>query len=417
MPRRARLRRLGKFALLLLAAVALVASCATAPSRATRDGLLILVSIDGFRWDYLDRYDLPNLRALAAGGVRARRMNSSFPTKTFPNHYTLVTGLRPETHGIVANEFFDPATNGMFDKSKTESHWWEGGEPVWITAEKQGVRSAVLHWPGGETELQGRRPSFWERFDKTATSAGRIERILGWLDRPASERPRFCAVYLDVVDIAAHRFGPDSPEAIAAARDADAAIGRLLAGLEERGLRERANVVIVSDHGLADCGADRVIFFEDMMDVSQVQIESAGPNGGVRPKPGTVSAAELAANIRAKAPLHLKVYLREEVPAQWHYRANPRIPPVVLICDPHWNIERKEGWGMRRAIYNVASHGWDPAMSEMGALFVAAGPAFRRGYTIGTVENIDLYNMLCAALEIRAAPNEGGQELARAALK
>lgn len=390
---------------------------APAPPPAVAGDLVVLLSIDGFRWDYLDRYDAPHLRALAAAGVRARRLTPSFPSKTFPNHYTLVTGLRPARHGIVANWFYDPADDAKFDMAKIETRWWAGGEPIWITAEKQGVRAVCYFWPGSETELQGRHASRYLPFNKKLTNAQRVDGLLGWLEVPPAERPRLATLYFNTVDDIGHEFGPDAPETAAAVHDADAAVGRLLAGLDRLGLRARTNLLVVSDHGMSPCGPDRVLFFEDLVDTRQVRIESTGPNGGVRPLPGGPTPAALVAALRAKAPPQLQVYLREEVPARFHYRDNPRIPPVVLMCADHWNLESKVGWPARRATYSRGSHGWDPETENMGALFVAAGPAFAVGRRLGAVDNVDVYPLLCALLGLTPAPNDGSPRLLRAALR
>jgi predicted AlkP superfamily pyrophosphatase or phosphodiesterase len=405
-------------AVVLLLAVLCASSCTTPPAPTTAASPLILISIDGFRWDYLQKYDVPTLRALAAAGVHATRMTPSFPSKTFPNHYTLVTGLYPAHHGIVSNWFFDPEFKETFGMSKpasnAEARWW-GGEPVWITAEKQGVRSASYFWPGSEVENHGLRPSLYKHFDGKMPSAKRVDGLLEWLDLPPAQRPRFCTLYFDVVDHAGHTFGPIAPETAAAAKEVDQAVARLLAGLESRGLRQTTNLVIVADHGMSECDPDKVIFLEDLMDVSQVQVESTGPNGGVRPKPG-VDVAKFVAGIRAKAPPQLNVYLRAEVPAHFHYRDSDRIPPIVLACADHWNIESKVGWPNRRLTYTRGTHGWDPTTANMGALFIAHGPAFRQGVEIPDVENIQVYNLLCAALGLRPAPNDGDQSLVKAAL-
>jgi len=199
--------------------------------------------------------------------------------------------------------------------------------------------------------------------------------------------------------------------------EVDAAVRRLLDGLARLGLGDRANLVFVSDHGMSPCGPDQVIFLEDLADMSQVQVDATGPAGGVRPKPGTITAAELAARLRAKAPPQLHVYLRDETPKHLHYRGNPRIPDVVLVCDDHWNFESKVGWPKRAPTYNRASHGWDPATPNMGALFIASGPAFRRHVELPNVDNVDVYNLLCAALAIKPAPNDGGVALVRQALR
>jgi predicted AlkP superfamily pyrophosphatase or phosphodiesterase len=411
------MKRFGPLVLLLFTLLA-VAACNTSPSAPA--GPVILVSIDGFRWDYLQKYDAPTLKALAAGGVHAKRMTPSFPSKTFPNHFTLATGLRPEHHGIVSNYFFDPALNASFNKNaladNADARWWQQGEPIWITAEKQGVRSACYLWPGSEAEIHGTRPSFHLPYDGKLTSNQRVDGLLAWLDLPADQRPRFATLYIEVVDVVGHRAGPDAPETGAAVKEADDAIARLLAGLTARGLRDQTNLVIVSDHGMSEQSTDKVIFLEDLMKISEVQVESAGPNGGVRPKPGTVTPAELAASIRAKAPPQLQVYLREETPARFHYRDNPRIPPVVLIADDHWNIETRTGWPVLQNRYGKGNHGWDPATPNMGALFIAHGPLFRRGHEFADVDNIHLYNLLCRVLGLKPAPNDGDDRLAREAL-
>lgn len=397
----------------------LVVACSTPAAKPAPPNLLILISLDGFRWDYLEKFDAPVLRQLAAGGVRATRMNPSFPSKTFPNHYTLVTGLRPERHGIVSNFFFDPALKASFNKNNPrdngDARWWQQGEPVWITAEKQGVRSACYFLPGNEAEIHGTRPSFYLPFEKSISSSQRVDGLLEWLALPPRQRPAFCALYLEVVDVAGHQSGPEAPETIAAIEEADRAVARLLAGLQRLGLRDTANIVVVSDHGLSETSADRVIFLEDLMDVGQVQVESTGPNGGVRPLVGT--AAELVASIRARAPPQLQVYLREEVPAHLHYRANDRIPPVVLIADDHWMIESKVGWPNFAATYNRANHGWDPATPNMGALFLANGPAFKTGLVLEPFDNIHVYDLLCTLLGVTPAPNDGDGRLASLTLR
>ncbi|MDI1320134.1 MAG: alkaline phosphatase family protein, partial [bacterium] len=367
------MKRLRASLVLLATAFALV-SCTT-PVQPTRAELLVLISIDGFRWDYLQKYDAPTLKALAAGGVHATRLTPSFPSKTFPNHYTLVTGLYPAHHGIVSNWFYDPASGDTFGMSKPasnrEERWWAAGEPVWITAEKQGVRSFCYFWPGSETENHGARPSRYKPFDNKVPAPQRVDELLGWLAGPAAERPRFCTLYFDLVDTIGHKYGPVAPETGAAVKEVDHNVARLLAGLTRLGLRDRTDLVIVSDHGMSEQGPDRVIFLEDLMKVSEVQVDSSGPVGGVRPKPGTITAAELAEQIRTKAPPQLHVWLRDESPARYHYRGNPRIPDVVLLADDHWNIESKVGWPNRMLTYSKGNHGWDPATPNMGALFLA----------------------------------------------
>jgi predicted AlkP superfamily pyrophosphatase or phosphodiesterase len=397
----------------------LLGSCST-PAPPTAAGPVILISLDGFRWDYLQRYSAPTLQRLAREGVHARTMTPSYPTKTFPNHYTLVTGLRPARHGIVGNWFYDPANGETFGMSKnasnTEAKWWRG-EPVWITAERQGVRSVCYFWPGSEAAHHGLRPSRWLPFNDKIPSNDRVDDLLRWFDVPSSERPRLATLYFSAVDHGGHKHGPDAPEMQASITEVDEAVARLIDGLERLGLRERTNLIIVSDHGMSPASPERVIFLDDLVAVSTIEIETTGPYAGVRPKPGTRTAPELAAVIRAQAPPQLQVYLRDEMPARYHFSGNDRIPAVMLVADDQWSIEKRAGWPMRAATFSKGNHGWDNATPNMGALFLAHGPAFQSRTTLDRVDNIQVYNLVCAALGIKPAPNDGDDSLVRAALR
>ena len=394
-------------------------SCsAPTPSKPAASGPLILISIDGFRWDYLQKFTAPNLARLAREGVVAQQLIPSFPSLTFPNHYTLVTGLHPEHHGIVANTFFDPALQAKFfynnHDSAIDPRWWTDGEPVWITAEKQGVRSACFFWPGSEAAIHGARPTHYKAFDKSLSCAQRVEGLLAWLDLPPEQRPRFCTLYFDLVDTKGHLYGPDAEETAAAVLEADEAIGRLLAGLVQRGLREKANLVIVSDHGMEPVSPDRIIFLDDYVDLNTVEIDFAGANAGLRPKSGT--AEELVAKFQGKHP-QLSAWLRPEVPESLHYRASGRIAPVVLSAAPGWFIISHDFLRLKRLTFERGAHGYDPASPNMGALFIAHGPSFRRSRVLDAVENIHVYNLLCAVLGLKPAPNDGDDRLVRAAMR
>jgi len=405
--------------LVLLFSGLLTSSCTT-PAPTVTAGPVILISIDGFRWDYLQRYEAPTLRQLAAAGGHIRSLTPSYPSKTFPNHYTLVTGLRPAHHGIVGNWFYDPATGESFGMKKPESNtnprWW-GGEPIWITAERQGVRSGCYFWPGSEAPHDGRLASFWLPFNDRLPSPDRVDGVLHWLDLPPAQRPRLITLYFSAVDSAGHKLGPDSPAMQNSITEVDQAIARLLAGLDRLGLHGQANLVIVSDHGMSLTSPDRVIFLEDLMELSSVEVEATGTYAGVRPKPGTRTAAELADAIRARAPAHLQVYERDHLPPRFHYDHNDRIPAVMLVPDDQWSLEVKTGWPARAANYDKGSHGWDNATPNMGALFIASGPAFKPGVELPAADNIHVYNLLCALLGISPAPNDGDDQLVRAFIR
>src|SRR5688572_8849303 len=292
---------------------------------------VILISFDGFRWDYETKAPAPNLRSLAARGVRAESLIPSFPTKTFPNHYTIVTGLYPENHGIVSNVIVDPEYPRRFTMSAPtakDSRWW-GGEPVWVTAMRQQQRAAVMFWPGSEVEIAGMRPTYWRRFDDGVANAARVGQVLQWLALPGGKRPSFLTVYFSDVDDAGHRHGPDSPSVLEAVRRLDGVLGRLVSGIEKLGLLDSTTFVVVSDHGMSQVARNRAIFVDDYLNLSTVEVIEWTPNFGVRPRSGTIEQIYRA--LKDKHPA-LAVYKREDIPEHLHYRASNRIPPVVALA-------------------------------------------------------------------------------------
>ena len=254
---------------------------------------LILISVDGMRADYLTRGHTPTLAMLAAQGVTSSAMRPSFPSLTYPNHYTLVTGLRPDRHGIVDNRMIDPGL-GTFDlairSAVEDARWWNAGEPIWITAERAGLPTATLFWPGSEAAIRGLRPRRWLRFDGTMSNADRVARLLSWFEeRP---RPAFATLYFDSIDHAGHDFGPDSPQLNAALADVDRHIAALLAGLQARGIR--ANIILVADHGMAPVSNDRRIFLDQLVNPAQVQLVAEGAVASLTPRPGQGAAVRAA---------------------------------------------------------------------------------------------------------------------------
>ncbi|MES2125095.1 MAG: ectonucleotide pyrophosphatase/phosphodiesterase [Gemmatimonadota bacterium] len=400
--------------MILLCACAPGSRAPATPVPAGADQAVVLISLDGFRADYLDRAAAPNLQALAREGVRAEWMTPSFPSKTFPNHYTIVTGLYPEHHGIVANNIRD-AELGSFTMADSlavrDGRWW-GGEPIWVTAEKQGRRAANFFWPGSEAEIDGVRASIWKRFDDKFPNAARIDSVLGWLSLPRGEAPSLVTLYYSDVDHAGHTFGPMAPETDAAIARVDSMIGRLRSGLSAKGLGERVNVIVVADHGMLATPRDQLIFLDDYITLDDVDVVDWTPVGAIVPKPGKLEA--VYARLKHAHP-HLQVYRKGEVPARFHFNSNPRITPLVLIADPGWSItrrEKQEGWSARSA-----SHGWDNRAPAMRALFVASGPAFRNGLVVPAFQNIHVYDLMCAILGLRPAPNDGSLDSVRTLLR
>lgn len=395
------------FSRLLALVLALLAfGCAIPGGRAAQRPPLILISIDGFRPDYLDRGLTPTLAELARTGVRAPAMRPSFPANTFPNHYTLVTGLRPDRHGIVDNTMEDPALPGGFALSKKEAtadgRWWSDAEPLWVTAKRQGRHTSTMFWPGSDAEIRRVRPDDWRAFSYGVPLTQRVDTVLGWLDRPAKIRPDFVTLYFEPVDVAAHHHSPVSPETDAALSEVEAALARLVAGLRARGLEHRVNLVIVSDHGMAASSNQRLIVWDDLVDLSKIRLIGAGPFVGVLPAAGYDAATERA----LLAPgAHHRCWRKGEIPVRFHYGAHRRVPPVVCLAQTGWLFITRAAIPRARVV--GGEHGYDPEDPLMAALFVANGPAFRRGAIVPAFDNVDLYPLMARLLGVRPQANDG----------
>lgn len=395
------LRALASAALTLL-----LSACASTPGISSGPAPVLLISIDSFRPDYIDRGITPNLTRIARGGVRARWMNPSYPSLTFPNHYTLVTGLRPDHHGIVHNTMRD-AELGEFrnsdKKAVSEPRWW-GGEPVWVTAEKAGLRTATLFWPGSEAPINGIWPSDWMKYDDAMPMPQRVDIVLDWLARPAEQRPRLVTLYFGALDHAAHDSGPDSPETNATLAEIDASMGRLLHGLSAQGIRARVNIIVVSDHGMAPVAYAHSRNVETLVDSTIATHVSVGEVVGFVPRPGREAAAEALLLGRHD---HYECWRKSELPPRWEYGAHPRVPPIVCQMDVGFTAMTPHKLAARRPGATRGSHGYDPADPSMRALFIAQGPAFRRGVEIAPFDNVDVYPLLAKLIGIDPEANDG----------
>jgi predicted AlkP superfamily pyrophosphatase or phosphodiesterase len=410
-------RRAVLFVVTLLAACAARSAVPVAPVASNGDRpLVILVSFDGWRWDYETKAPTPNFHRLAARGVRAGLI-PVYPSKTFPNHYTIATGLYPGHHGMVANVIRDPATGRVFrrtDLAEARDPMWWGGEPIWNVARRAGLVAATMFWIGSEVPVGGMQPNYWREFDETVMSAARVDQVLEWLDLPAAARPSMICLYLNETDDMGHWYGPDSAQLRDAVERTDEQLGRLGGGLERRGLIDRANIVVVSDHGMAATSADRVIYPDDYLAPGDAEIVDINPTLGVVPAPGR-EAAVARALLRARP--HLKMYRREDTPRSWRLRDQPRVPPLTGVADEGWVVLShaafNDYWKRSRT---GGQHGYDPSLESMRGVFAAAGPAFRRGRRVAAFENVSVYNVLARVLGVRPPPNDGDPGVLRAVL-
>ena len=393
----------------------------------------ILVSLDGFRADFLQRNLTPTLNSFIADGVSPKYMLPSFPSVTFPNHWTLVTGLHPESHGVVGNSFWDPDLQEEFyytDPARSMSpKWWNstGAEPLWSTCEKAGVRSAIHMWPGSEAGVLPDAATV-DKFNGGEALPRKVDRVLSFLDRPSEQdrpnvapsdaRPEFIAMYVPNVDADGHKYGPNSTEIRKTIRAVDDMLSSLLAGLRARNLTDVVNVVVVSDHGMATTSTSRLMLLDELLDPGLIEHIDGWPLYGLRPRKGGVSLLDLYTHLLGRASwpaAHFKVFLRDGMPERWHFKHNERIAPLWIIPDTGWAIVRKDEFDLAAAkkngdIYHPRGlHGYDHEHPLMWAIFVARGPAFPHvpGSKLDVFQNIEVYNIVCDSLGIEPKPNNG----------
>ena len=387
------------------------------------DPTVILISIDGFRYDYLEKYKPKTLRKLAKKGVRAKWMTPSFPTKTFPNHYTIATGLLPENHGITTNNIYDPEFDAVFSLGKREevqnTRWW-GGEPIWVTAEKQGQKAGAFFFPGTEAPIKEVRPTFWKNYDGKVPNDERVDTILGWLDLPKEKRPTLFTLYFSDVDDAGHRFSPDSKKTGEAVRKVDKDIKRLIKGLKKRKIYKKTNLIIVSDHGMAPVPQKNAIILDEMFDTSfakQIfwvsEIVQIFPNEG--------KEDEIYNSVKSKLPKTASIYRKSEIPERFRYRNNRRIAPILVLPKAGSILVTRERFEEMKTSGRLnetrGSHGYDNESEDMRALFIGHGEAFKNGYLAEPFQNIEVYNLMCEILKLKPAKNDGNLSKVRSMLR
>ena len=379
----------------------------------TSSELVILISLDGYSQQYLGKYPAPNIEMLMAEGVVAEAMQPSFPTKTFPNHYSIVTGLYPGNHGIVENNIYDADFDAIFRMSKpeevTDARWWLG-EPIWVTAELQGIKTATYFYPGSEADIKGVRPSLWQAYDGDVSNSERVRSVLNWLSLPEAERPAFLTLYFSTVDDAGHQYGPWSAEVKAAVAEVDQAVGELIAGLKQQNLYGKVNLILVSDHGMAEVIPEQVIVVDKLFDTSDAVLTLWTPEiVSIFPKPGMLEP--IYQQLRTSLPSSATVYRKTELPDRWHYKQSKRVAPLLIIPEPGWRLMQQsqyQRWQAKTNQHSVTgSHGYDNIAPQMQAIFIGHGPAFAGGKTIPPFANIELYNLMCAILDITPAANDG----------
>jgi predicted AlkP superfamily pyrophosphatase or phosphodiesterase len=375
--------------------------------RALKAHYVVMVSLDGFRWDYAAKWGAPHLLAMAQDGASAPAgMLPSFPSLTFPNHYTMVTGLYPEHHGIVDNVFLDPARDYAEyyyrDSAKNGDGSWYGGVPLWSLAERQGMRAASMFWVASNAEIAGKRPSYWVPFDDNFDDEKRIEQIMIWLHLPAKERPHMITLYYSNVDHAGHTYGPDAPETGAAVKHVDALIGELQEKIKATGLP--VDLIVVSDHGMIAFKDRTWVALDKMVDLKDAR------TAGIRIYPKTEEEKQrIYEELKAKNDPRFAVYRLKDMPERLRFNSNPRAGDPVV--EPLQAVPVTVH-ATTAEIRSKGDHGWDPRlMPEMKAIFYAEGPDVKPGVKLDTFENVNLYDFVCGILKLKPANNDGDKKV------
>lgn len=369
----------------------------------------ILISFDGFRWDYTSRGLTPNFDYIEKHGVKALSLKPSFPSITFPNHISIVTGMYPQNHGVIANTMYDPATDkiySLYDTAEVRNAYWYKGEMIWETARRQGVITASYFWPGSEMNLNYRRPNYYEKYEHSRDYLERINGVINWLKLPYSERPKFITLYYDLTDSEGHRYGPDSPQVNAAISKLDSLLGVLFNKLEEINLRDSVNIIIVSDHGMTEISKDRYLNIEELSSCNSCKFFNRGAimNIFIRDK----NEVDAVYNRLKLKESHYKVYKPSEIPAEYHFNYNHLIGDLFILSEPGWSVGTTKDKD-RMHDYNGGNHGFDNSFMDMHGIFYAIGPSFKENYKTGTIENINIYPLLCKILKIVPKQNIDGK--------
>ncbi len=365
---------------------------------------ILLISWDGFRWDYPDRGDFPALRYMEEHGVRAESLQPVFPSKTFPNHYSLVTGMYPAHHGILFNRFTDPANGKRFStkrpyKNALFSTDWYRGEPVWVTARKNGLKTASVFWVGTEVDDAGRRPDYFEFYDHYMPHDSRIARVMAHLQRPPAERPRFISLYFSDTDDAGHDFGPQSDEVTRAIARLDSSLGKIVQGIKDIGLADSVNIILVSDHGMTATSPQRVVRMDSLLHGLKFTVNGSAQVASLLGDEKTMEEIESRLREHERG---FRLYRREDIPAYFHLKGHRAIGPLLLVADPGWYMQ------MKFPLQSRGAHGYDNRFLDMHGIFLAMGPAFKQNYRSGMLRNIDLYPLMCRILNIKPSTGIDG---------
>ena len=394
---------------LLLIFALFISSVGCTKSETQQRTPLLLISIDGLRPMDVAATDTPTLDMLTARGTVAESMIAVFPTSTFPNHYSLVTGLYTDNTGVISNTMYDAEMERWFrlsDRSAVGDGRWYGGEPIWVTAEKSDIRTATMFWPGSEAEIMGVRPTRWFTYDGSIPYESRADSIVTWLTLEDETRPDFLTLYFSRVDSHGHSFGAGSDSVLSAIRYVDGVLGQMIANLEEAGIWPNINIIITSDHGMIDLSENKLVFLDDLIDLDDVNVINWSPVVMLQPVEGMRET--IYEQLKAQEN-HFRVFYKEDIPERLNFGRHHRVPDIVMIADLGWTITSKSFFNRRGIL--AGTHGFDNEHPEMHAYFMAVGPDVHQGKTIEPFSAVHVYELMARLLNVEPAPNDGKPEV------
>ncbi len=374
----------------------------------------VIVSLDGFRWDYDTKVATPSLDYITQHGVKADGLQPSFPSKTFPNHYSIATGLYPGNHGLISNSFYASDINEYYsigDRKKVEDGRFYLGEPIWVTAEAQKIKTGSYFWVGSEAKIKGYQPTYWKKYDHNFPYNQRVDSVVAWLNKPYNERPHLITWYLDKTDGIGHDFGPDGPQIQEAISSLDSVIGYFFKQMSQLSIKDSINFIVVSDHGMGKIDTIKVVYLNDYLKPAWIDT-AIGNNPVILMHPAKDCKDSI---LRVLAEVNgIKAWNKAELPERFHYSQSQRVPEIVIVADSAWSVTylRK-----KKNHYDGGTHGYDNQNKDMYGIFYAMGPDFKQNYKSGLLYNVDIYNLLAKLLEIKPAPNDGQPERIMQVLK
>ncbi len=367
---------------------------------------LVVLSLDGFRWDYQEKAHTPWLDSITKHGVKAEGLQPAFPSKTFPNHYTIATGLYPGNHGLVSNSFYAPDLKlhySIRDRSKVEDGRFYKGEPIWVTAEAQNVKTGSYFWVGSEASIKGYKPTYWKKYEHNFPYIQRVDSVISWLQKPFKERPRLVMWYLAEADDIGHRNGPDSPQIIETIQMLDSVIGNFIMKAQALDIRDSINFIIVSDHGMGALDSLHTVYLTDHVKKHWVDTTYGGnPFILVKSKDGFRDSI-LQSFDRIEG---VSIWKKEDLPERFNLKQSARLTDLIMVADSGWSLNYKNG----KKRYGGGTHGYDNLNKDMYGIFYGVGPLFKNNYNAGVLYNTDIYNLMSTIIGVKPAPNDGKSE-------